>query len=353
MLIRREMPVPDPSGSGSRWSLDLLLTDQDGMPTFVECKRYADTRARREVVGQMLEYAANGHYYWDHGEIRGFVEETARELGHSADRLFAELRSEQFGDLDGLIETFIEHLRQGTVRLVFFMEQAPQELKSIVDFLNSQTERTEVLIVEARQFDVEGRRFVVPTLFGYSEEARRAKQSAPTSSGAKRRTWTQDEFFAELDGSFGPEELDFYRSLLELGQELELQVRWGTGVTKGSLNLVAPDLSGRSFVTFDTNGAMTLNVGWLNESPEAEEFRRSLERGARETVGLAPRHPDDSGWTPARARTGDREEDAEPEAPGLQYWMFELAEWFPKRGGLTELFRTAIDSVRTHPPRDT
>jgi ribosomal protein L30E len=165
MLIRREMPVPDPSGSGSRWSLDLLLTDQDGMPTFVECKRYADTRARREVVGQMLEYAANGHYYWDHGEIRGFVEETARELGHSADRLFAELRSEQFGDLDGLIETFIQHLRQGTVRLVFFMEQAPQELKSIVDFLNSQTERTEVLIVEARQFDVEGRRFVVPTLF--------------------------------------------------------------------------------------------------------------------------------------------------------------------------------------------
>ena len=58
MLVRQEMPVPDPGGGGSRWSVDLLLTDQDGVPTFVECKRYADTRSRREVVGQMLEYAA-------------------------------------------------------------------------------------------------------------------------------------------------------------------------------------------------------------------------------------------------------------------------------------------------------
>jgi len=67
LLVREEMPVPDPGGAGSRWSVGLLLTDQSGTPTFVECKRYADTRSRREVVGQMLEYAANGHHYWDRG----------------------------------------------------------------------------------------------------------------------------------------------------------------------------------------------------------------------------------------------------------------------------------------------
>jgi hypothetical protein len=63
LLLKREMPVPDPGNGTDRWSIDFLFADQDAMPTFVECKRCADTRARREIVGQMLEYAANGHHY--------------------------------------------------------------------------------------------------------------------------------------------------------------------------------------------------------------------------------------------------------------------------------------------------
>src|ERR1035438_5388601 len=60
MLIKREMPVPDPSTGSNRWSIDFLFVDQNAMLTFVECKRFDDTRSRREVIGQVLEYAANG-----------------------------------------------------------------------------------------------------------------------------------------------------------------------------------------------------------------------------------------------------------------------------------------------------
>lgn len=60
LLIKREMPVPDPNTGGDRWNIDFLFVDQTGMPTFVECKRFQDTRSRREAVGQMMEYAANG-----------------------------------------------------------------------------------------------------------------------------------------------------------------------------------------------------------------------------------------------------------------------------------------------------
>lgn len=60
LLIEREMPVPDAASGGERWWIDFLYVDQSAMPTFVECKHYRDTRARREVVGQMMEYAANG-----------------------------------------------------------------------------------------------------------------------------------------------------------------------------------------------------------------------------------------------------------------------------------------------------
>src|ERR1700748_3872978 len=59
LLVSREMGVADSMVSGNRWSLDHLFIDQDGIPTLIEVKRSSDTRIRREVIGQILDYAAN------------------------------------------------------------------------------------------------------------------------------------------------------------------------------------------------------------------------------------------------------------------------------------------------------
>src|SRR5581483_8714826 len=56
MLVKREAGIASEEGGGTRWSLDHLFLDQDGVPTLVEVKRSTDTRIRREVVGQLLEY---------------------------------------------------------------------------------------------------------------------------------------------------------------------------------------------------------------------------------------------------------------------------------------------------------
>ena len=64
LLITREAGIPDADGGQPRWSLDHLFIDQDAVPTLVEVKRSSDTRLRREVVGQMLDYAANVVAYW-------------------------------------------------------------------------------------------------------------------------------------------------------------------------------------------------------------------------------------------------------------------------------------------------
>jgi hypothetical protein len=77
-LVKREIPVPDPSSGGDRCSIDFFLVDQLGMPTFVESKRFADTRSRREVIGQMLEYAANGQYYWERDDLIKYAEESTK-----------------------------------------------------------------------------------------------------------------------------------------------------------------------------------------------------------------------------------------------------------------------------------
>src|SRR5688572_14204428 len=64
LLIRREAGVTDAEDGGPRWSLDHLYLDAAGVPTLVEVKRSSDTRGRREVVAQMVDYGANAATSW-------------------------------------------------------------------------------------------------------------------------------------------------------------------------------------------------------------------------------------------------------------------------------------------------
>src|SRR6266496_3793019 len=64
LLVSRETPLASEQDGTWRWSVDHLFLDQDAIPTIVEVKRSSDTRIRREVIGQMLEYAANAVVYW-------------------------------------------------------------------------------------------------------------------------------------------------------------------------------------------------------------------------------------------------------------------------------------------------
>ena len=81
LLVTREAGIPDRDGGGARWSIDHLFIDQDAVPTLVEVKRSTDTRIRREVVGQMLDYAANVVAYWAGGQLRELFEGRERASG--------------------------------------------------------------------------------------------------------------------------------------------------------------------------------------------------------------------------------------------------------------------------------
>jgi len=78
LLVGREVAVPDDDASLGRWSLDHLFVDQHRIPTFVEVKRSSDTRIRREVIGQMFDYAANAVTYWAAGQVRSHYERTCQ-----------------------------------------------------------------------------------------------------------------------------------------------------------------------------------------------------------------------------------------------------------------------------------
>jgi hypothetical protein len=196
LLIKREKSVPaDERGTG-RWSLDHLFIDEDGVPTLVEVKRQTDTRLRREVVGQMLDYAANAVVYWPIEQLVSEFEATCAERGVDPAEEIERLRG--IADTETLWQSVKTNLQAGRIRMLFVADLIPPELRRVVEFLNQQMDPAEVLALELRQFVGQNLKTIVPVTYGKTEGAQQ-KKIAGTSGGkgtvaalrAHRTRWEQ------------------------------------------------------------------------------------------------------------------------------------------------------------------
>lgn len=229
LLIDREVTVPSELQGTERWYVDNLFLDQEAVPTFVEVKRSPDTRIRREVVGQLLEYAANALSYWPRNRMRERFEArcavASQDPSNELERTF-----ERAGDWEGFWERADNNLRAGKVRLVFVSDQIPAELQSIVEFLNKQMSPAEVIAIEIRQFVGPGMRTLVPRVLGQTAEA-------TVSKARSREPWTEDRFFTELSSRRDDSEAKVARRVYEEGRRLGAEVVWGSGAISGSFQL--------------------------------------------------------------------------------------------------------------------
>jgi hypothetical protein len=219
LLIEQECGVPAKEAGADRWSIDHLFIDQDAIPTIVEVKRSSDTRIRREVVGQMLDYAANATEHWRVGHMRErFIANCQRN------RMDATKKLEEFlgdkVDPEDFWEKANRNLQDRKLRLLFIADVIPTELQRIVEFLNEQMNHTEVLAIEIKQFvGQQGLRSLVPRVIGQTTKAQTVK-------GTGRRTSTnEDEFFTTLSQR-SPEAVEVARRILDWALEKGLPINW-------------------------------------------------------------------------------------------------------------------------------
>lgn len=220
LLIERESGVPSKEGGANRWSADHLFLDQDGIPTIVEVKRSTDTRIRREVVGQMLDYAANAVVYWRVDYMRERFVATCESRGVDAGEqlknfLAEDVEPEEFWQMAN------KNLQDRQIRLLFVADEIPTELQRIVEFLNEQMERTEVLAIEIKQFVSKGLTGLVPRVIGRTAEAQRVKV-------AGERAQRMDEpSFLEVIEHRSTEESDTARKILDWSKQNFTTINWG------------------------------------------------------------------------------------------------------------------------------
>jgi hypothetical protein len=158
----------------------------------------------------------------------------------------------------------------------FFLEEAPMELKSVVDFLNKQMQRSEVLLVEARQYSHGDVSVVVPTLFGYTDEARLVKRTI-TVTPRDRKKWDSSSFFADVHSKLQESDAqNAVRELFDACKSLSCEISWGTGVNTGSFQVKWPSFCPKAPITVYSNGGLAINFGSLSGDPQMEALRDQL-----------------------------------------------------------------------------
>ncbi len=191
LLIRREQPIADREDGSGRWSLDHLFVTRSGVPVLVELKRAVDTRLRREVIGQMLDYAANGTAYWQGGRIAESFAATMTEQGRDAE---SELATFLAGTTEPqeFWQQVDANFSAGRIKMVFVADTIPRELARIVEFLNEQM-KADVRAVELSWFESEtGVTALTPRTIGETERAQTEKAVRGTLPPIAREAWIEE-----------------------------------------------------------------------------------------------------------------------------------------------------------------
>jgi hypothetical protein len=269
LFVTREVGIPDDEDAGARWSLDHLFLDQDGVPTLVEVKRGSDPRVRREVVGQMLDYAAHAVLYWTAETLRTLLEARCHKEQRDLDEMYLAHLGADVPAAD-FWERVATNLQAGKIRLLFVADKIPQELRRVVEFLNRQMTPAEVLAVEIRQYAGGDLRTLVPRVLG---------QLAQKATSPSRGTpWDEPRFFGELAKKYGDSEVQTAKRLLDWAQRAGCRIWWGQGHQDGSFYPLL-DHAGATHWTISvwTYGRLEIQFQQLMKTPPFESRTKRLE----------------------------------------------------------------------------
>ena len=214
LLVRREQAVGDSEDSAGRWSIDHLFVTREAIPVLVEVKRAVNTQLRREVVGQLLEYAANGSAYWSAADTAQSFAETCLKNDRSPDEALSEFLGEA-AETAGFWERVESNLRDGRLKMLIVADRIPSELARIVEFMNDQM-RAEVHAIELRYFEsADGRLTLAPRTIGQTEKTKAKKGNTDRRGPISIEDWIERDIVPQ-----GSEVVAGVKCWLEIMQRL-------------------------------------------------------------------------------------------------------------------------------------
>lgn len=282
LLIEREHGIPDVIDGSARWALDHLFVTRNATPVLVEVKRAVDTRLRREVVGQLLDYAANGVAYWQAGGLAAKFEASCEKHKKNPTEILEKFLPEHL-DADAFWAQVDANFRAGRIKLVFVADEIPRELARIVEFLNDQMD-ADVRAVELRYFEGEGGvKTLVPRIIGETERSRAQK----AGSRPKLEPISPEDWFVKHIEARGSRVVQGARAFLDVIAATGAET--GVASTQGSVYSRLPTALGRpTYPLFlQKNGTGQIGLGYVATLPafQSDESRQAIYKRFADAVG--------------------------------------------------------------------
>ena len=218
------------AGSGS---IDLLCIDKDSLLTVVETKLRRNREARREVMGQIIEYASYVSQ-WTADDVYRIANEyfTKSEKapqsykGKTLGEIMKAIVGDEFSD-EGFRINIGQNLRDGKIRLIIAVDELIEPLRAMVTFLNSHS-NFDILLLQVTDFEEsQTKKVLVPLLFGYATKS-------TDKSGRQNKQWNEASFLADTKEKCESKIADTTVKLYEFTKDNADEISWGKGATYGS-----------------------------------------------------------------------------------------------------------------------
>lgn len=148
----------DLRGAGSA---DALFLNALGMPTLVECKLWRNPEARREVVGQILDYA-RALRRWTYADLQREAARSRRQQGFDLHAYMREAGGQSELDQSAFVDNVTRNLARGRVLLLVLGDGIREGVEAIADYIQGTTGLHFTFgLVEAQVFDLGGGQRIV------------------------------------------------------------------------------------------------------------------------------------------------------------------------------------------------
>lgn len=265
--------------------IDNLFISPEGYLTIIETKLWRNPEARREVVGQILDYAKELSR-WTYTDLDACVVKFNQLYNNNSDGLLATFKNVHEQDETEesyFIDKISKNLRRGRFLLLIVGDGIRESVEDMVLYLSDSPQLYFTLaLVELQVFKLpaaDSSLLVIPQLITRTREITRAvvrvegiqpdnvKINIETdintpndikNPAGRRLNITADDYFEELEKNCGVDKVAFVKQIIKDAEDLGLFIEWNTG----SFSIRLPDPLGSglkiSLLNIDRSGLFYL-----------------------------------------------------------------------------------------------
>lgn len=267
--------------------IDNLLLSSQGYLTIVETKLWRNPEARREVVGQIIEYAKDVSH-WTFQKLEGEVRKYNAEHRKSKDGILDSLR--RIEDIDEnkegvIIDAISRNLQAGRFLLLVVGEGIRESVEEMADFLQRTPQLlftlalVELQIYKISEKEGDQQLLVIPQVVARTREITRAvvriegkdiesvrvevdTEITTAEKSGKRFTLSEEDFFNILSQRVDAEDVELAHQIIEDVQGLGCIIEWRQG--SFVVKLPDPEESGQKLTLLVVKKEGLTYLGWLD-----------------------------------------------------------------------------------------